>query len=264
MEYATAMRCAILAQEIYRDFANVKFSGFPDSTPELIQLETTDTQCAIIPDDVDNRLYIIFRGTENRLDWKTNVEFSRDLFEIRRVEEAAARTTPPTGAPSTRDILPVTGTDLASNAPRAQMHRGFVNAYMSVQRNVHRYVQSMLPANLTFVGHSLGGALATLGAIDFQLTYQGRYAIDIYTFGSPKVGNPAFRDLFNEHVPNHYRFVHGLDIVPELPRFWQGYYHVNQLYRLGSRLTLQFFSRRVSDHYMTSYIAALQSMIDNA
>ncbi|MEZ4711887.1 MAG: lipase family protein [Caldilineaceae bacterium] len=263
MDYAKALKCATLAQEIYYDFAAIKFSEFVNSRPELIQNDATDTQCAILPGKAPDATYIVFRGTEKNADWKTNVEFTRALFEIRWTEVSEMTPPPDDDKPRPRQILPAQPdggqTDLAPGAPRAKMHQGFVNAYMSVQDYIHRYLRNNEVTNLTITGHSLGGALATLCAIDLQLTYAGQYAMDIYTFGAPKVGNPEFRDLFTQHIPRSYRFHNALDIVPDLPRPWQGYRHVNTEYRLGSRLSWQFFSRRVSDHYMKSYIAALRA-----
>ena len=64
---------------------------------------------------------------------------------------------------------------------------------------------------VTLAGHSLGGALATLCAFDIAAAVKeagavaesGR-AIDVccYTFGAPRTGNRAFRNEFNELVPN--------------------------------------------------------------
>ena len=60
----------------------------------------------------------------------------------------------------------------------------------------------------SFTGHSLGAALATLAA-DRYGNVQG-----LYTFGSPRVGDDAFRTDF--HVNTH-RFVNNNDIVGRIP-----------------------------------------------
>ena len=84
--------------------------------------------------------------------------------------------------------------------------------------------------------------------------------IELYTFGAPKTGNRGFRSSFNTRVPNSYRFVNGLDIVPALPRPWQRYTHIDQEYRLGSRLSWRFLSKRFTDHDIKNYIQALQAL----
>ena len=38
-----------------------------------------------------------------------------------------------------------------------------------------------------------------------------------FTFGSPRVGNRAFYDLFEHQTEGSWRFTHGRDVVPSLP-----------------------------------------------
>ena len=50
------------------------------------------------------------------------------------------------------------------------MHQGFYNAYSVLRSNVEEYIANIMKNNngnftLDFVGHSLGGALATFAAI---------------------------------------------------------------------------------------------------
>lgn len=80
--------------------------------------------------------------------------------------------------------------------------------------------------DLVVTGHSLGGALATLMAIDIVVnqTQFTSYTTPLtcYTFGSPRVGDPGtFVSNFNDNVESgnivHYRVANGLDIVPALP-----------------------------------------------
>lgn len=200
--------------------------------------------------------YIVFRGSESRTDWRSNIRFIRDLFTIQAMSGDRA---------SAREILPVdeinpsTGTyDLAPDAPRAQLHEGFTNAYRSIQDRIHDYVRQQRPGSVTITGHSLGGALATLCAIDIQLTYQGNHPVEIYTFGAPRVGNSDFQTLYDANVSDSFRIVNGLDIVPGLPRWWQGYRHVNSLHRVGTRFTYRILSRRVTDHFVGNYMTSMR------
>jgi predicted lipase len=45
------------------------------------------------------------------------------------------------------------------------------------------------------IGHSLGGALAELDALYFTLNLPAGTAIKAMTYGTPRVGNPAFAQL---------------------------------------------------------------------
>lgn len=251
MNYSQALKCAILAQEVYGNFSGLRFSEFPSVTPELIDLESTGTQCAIFA-DAGTSIYIVFRGSENRIDWDTNfnleqevVEFQQDVLEEKVVGDR-------------EQVYPYE----EESSSGTKMHRGFASAYMSVRERIHNYLKNHAASSLIITGHSLGGALATLCAVDVQYNFSNQVKnIDIYTFGAPRVGNNGFRASFNRRVPNSYRFVHGMDIVPALPRPWQGYRHVDTEYRLGSRFSLNFFSQRFKDHGIVNYIAALKKLI---
>jgi triacylglycerol lipase len=208
MNYSKALTCAILSQEVYEDFSGLRFSGFPDIMPQFINLEKTGTQCAIFS-DVGTSNYIVFRGSENRIDWDTNfnleqevVEFQQNVLQEKVVGER-------------EQVYPYE----EESRSGAKMHRGFASAYMSVRKQIHNYL-NRAASNVTVTGHSLGGALATLCAVDIQYNFSNKVAVDIYTFGAPRVGNNGFRESFNRRVPNSYRFVYGMDIVPALPRPW--------------------------------------------
>jgi triacylglycerol lipase len=45
-----------------------------------------------------------------------------------------------------------------------------------------------------------------------------------------------------------------MDLVPELPRWWQGYHHVATEFRIGNRFSLNFLSQRFKDHGIDRYI----------
>lgn len=142
-----------------------------------------------------------------------------------------------------------------------QTHKGFTDIYMSCRDQVHTLL-GMLPAGkpLFITGHSLGGALATLAALDIALNTSFTSPI-VYTFGAPRVGDPQFVQLYNYSVPTHWRFQNEFDIVPHLPplvyqspKTKQTYFYlhvkgeVQRSFRMGS----------VSgNHILSSYFADL-------
>jgi hypothetical protein len=73
------------------------------------------------------------------------------------------------------------------------------------------------PVNsVTICGHSLGGALATLLALDVAAnTVFSDPAV--YTYGSPRTGDSLFASTYDQVVTNSYRIANRLDIVPALP-----------------------------------------------
>jgi len=75
-------------------------------------------------------------------------------------------------------------------------------------------------ANYTvaFTGHSLGGALASLGAMRTVLEgLRHGSQIQLYTFGQPRTGSSTYAFKVDALLPNSYRVVNSGDIVPRLP-----------------------------------------------
>jgi pimeloyl-ACP methyl ester carboxylesterase len=107
------------------------------------------------------------------------------------------------------------------------VHRGFAAAWHSVADTVASIVPA--GAHVIIAGHSLGGALATLCAETLWATH----TIDqVYTFGSPRVGNGPFARAYAEkcgHVT--WRVVNQGDPVPHVPWMAATYRHVGiQIY----------------------------------
>lgn len=86
--------------------------------------------------------------------------------------------------------------------------------------------------SLTICGHSLGGALATLLALDVAANSQFKNP-SVYTYASPRTGGPQFAATYNHVVPNTTRIAGRLDLVPKLP-LPPLYEHVLGLYELNS------------------------------
>lgn len=116
-----------------------------------------------------------------------------------------------------------------------QVHAGFIEAYSSVREAMVKVAKESQHKKVICAGHSLGGALATLSAVDVKHNVPGK-EVSCYTFGSPKVGNADFVKFYNGRVPQTFRFVNGVDLVPSLPPdipFVVDYEHVGQLFHIG-------------------------------
>lgn len=70
--------------------------------------------------------------------------------------------------------------------------------------------------SVTVCGHSLGGALATLLALDVAANTTFTDPA-VYTYGSPRTGDPLFAGTFDQVVKRSWRVANRLDIVPALP-----------------------------------------------
>ena len=161
----------------------------------------TDTQGFVavrrVGDAMDMAV-VSFRGTENFQDWMTNLRYSM----------------------GPADSLPP-----AANDSTARVHHGFRDAFRSVRGQVDRYLSCAEGLPVFITGHSLGGALATLGAA--HLSGWGLAAC--YTFGAPRVGNKGFSSGLRTPF---YRVVNPGDPVPHVPTPLRGYRHAGDRRRL--------------------------------
>lgn len=79
-----------------------------------------------------------------------------------------------------------------------------------------------IPRNIFITGHSLGGAIAQLAALELATI---GHNVTLYTFGSPRVGDAGFVNAINRVVSNHYRVTSIRDPVPHVPAQIQGFAH---------------------------------------
>ncbi|WP_018691008.1 lipase family protein [Algicola sagamiensis] len=98
------------------------------------------------------------------------------------------------------------------------VHSGFNNTFNSFKDELIPLVKSIKPGNtIHCVGHSLGGALASLAADWIRRHYHRD--VKLYTFGSPRVGTEGFsRSTTNLLTHNNiYRCVNGGDPITMIP-----------------------------------------------
>jgi len=135
----------------------------------------------------DGTLILSFRGTEHVKDVIYNLKFAKvRINEINHNKWSFVR-----------------------------VHRGFKKQYLTLY---DKFKKELLEANSVIcIGHSLGGALATLCAYDIKHNYPNIQTLSCYTFGSPRVGNTSFQREFDKLVPDCYRIVNNDDPIPLLP-----------------------------------------------
>jgi len=144
--------------------------------------------------------------------------------------------------------------EIGSNA---MVHSGFYSQFNAIKYEVLSsaitFVRKRSLSHIFFIGHSLGGALATLCAVATKALLNDKVIVTCDTFGSPRVGNANFVRFFNSNIDNSNRVVNGNDIVTMSPRF--RYEHVKGEKRIGYRQS-DFISKYfgdISDHYTASY-----------
>jgi pimeloyl-ACP methyl ester carboxylesterase len=101
------------------------------------------------------------------------------------------------------------------------VHSGFINAYEELQEQLYKYLAELNCSHVAVTGHSLGGAIATVAALDIRVS--GFQVNPVFTFGSPRVGNPEFVEAYvkasraQSVEPPQWRVVHFHDPVARLP-----------------------------------------------
>jgi hypothetical protein len=194
----------------------------------------------------NNDLVVVIRGTDGIWEWVHDGEFLMVKCPFLA------------GAGHTEDgftaIYNSLRIDVATSA------KGVVNALASLAFDHSTN-------SLTICGHSLGGALATLLALDVASNTPFKTPA-VYTYASPRAGDPLFVSTYNQVVPNTTRFANRVDIVPKLP-LPPEYEHVVGFYDLNSvkmgippKLLIKF--EVPCEHHMTSYLYLLSQLAGGA
>jgi hypothetical protein len=116
-----------------------------------------------------------------------------------------------------------TNLDVASTAyPRCdgcRVHSGFYDAALAILPDVLSEVQrlrGLFPAyKVVVTGHSLGGALSHLTALELEAA--NILNLELYTFGSPRVTNTEMAEYSSSKLPTASRVTHDKDLVVHTP-----------------------------------------------
>jgi len=162
---------------------------------EPIFIHDFKTDCQLLVTEYKDSLVIVFRGTESKKDIITDLNMLREPLELKD-----------------HDVYP-------------EVHSGFLNQFMSIKDFIINDVEKY--NNIIFCGHSLGGALATIASLYYYCYFKTKN-IKCITFGSPRVGDKLFANLFNKHIEESIRFVNDNDPVPCFPTTWR-FKHVKGL-----------------------------------
>lgn len=187
--WRTALDAALCSYIAYHDESSVRQTagewGF--DTCETIAVDDTECFVASTPEVV----VVAFRGTQQTADWLINLNAS------------------------------TISTDYG------YVHRGFYHALHSVRSRIEDALADAggSEKKLLLTGHSLGGALATIGAAEW---YDAFPNTRVYTFGQPAVGFSLFRSWIGLRYPDSFhRIVNDDDAVTRVPPFFR---HAGTLY----------------------------------
>lgn len=191
-DWKAALSLALASRLAYE--GGVGVTGVAQGTWHFSQcqiISADDTYCFVAYSD--DTVLVSFRGTVNLGNWLSNM----NVFGTTR--------------------------------PYGVVHRGFLGAFQVVDAQLRNALAGLGPRKLLLTGHSLGGALATVAAAEWQ----GQFPVSgVYTYGQPAVGAGEFPAFMARHYAGKFfRFVNNNDIVPRVP---PGYRHVGRLFRFGA------------------------------
>lgn len=162
-------------------------------------------------------LHIVFRGSDERMDWKMNFKFGKTTVTKKEKEDDKL-------------ITPYKNIN-----PKIKIHKGFTKNWKSVREMVFEKIKKGKYKKIIIKGHSAGAATATIGAVDIQYNF---FSSDVdkvicIPIASPRVGNRAFSKSYDKRVPNTIRIVNGEDYVTKVPFNIQSYFHIGKLLHIG-------------------------------
>ena len=100
------------------------------------------------------------------------------------------------------------------------VHSGFRGEARKLWDDIYKFAEKHKNKSFIITGHSLGAAMATY--IAQELKWHGIENIELYTFGSPRLGSDDFVDAMS--IP-HWRFVNNNDSVCRVPPSLLGFRH---------------------------------------
>lgn len=129
--------------------------------------------------------------------------------------------------------FPLVPTDICSGCTADQ---GFYNSWLEARTGVLAALKTTAAANPTYkvvvVGHSLGGAIATIAAAEIR---NSGTSSDLYTYGQPRIGGPTISNyITNQNQGGNFRVTHYDDPVPRLPPLIFDFVHISPEYYIST------------------------------
>jgi hypothetical protein len=130
------------------------------------------------------------------------------------------------------------------------VHRGYNKAYGLVRNQflpILKQAVAKYPRHkIVFVGHSMGGAIASIALMDVKLNLRiPDHHLSLHVFGTPPVGSVAFRKLFKG--VNAFRYVNKDDWVTRVRNLAPSFL-ISPLYHVGREVYITRLDDRFPEH----------------
>jgi hypothetical protein len=151
---------------------------------------------------------VAFRGSYNAANWQNNAKIKLVPYDYMRSGNAG------------------------------HVHQGFKETFDEINRPVLLAIERVLNERKTkyifFTGHSLGGPLATLLALQFSRTVSSDQ-LRLFTFGAPRMGDQEFGTFAENSIGIIRRVVEEKDWIPRIPgRGWKYAHFGTEYYQEGN------------------------------
>jgi len=128
---------------------------------------------------------------------------------------------------------------------RIQFHKGFLQAYLALREQLLEVIDELhaadphtdAPSKIHVTGHSMGGAMAMVAALEiahlrrcrgYHIKPREGEGVSTCTFAAPRIGDNTFAELFARTFPrerDHWALQVDSDAVPHLPFAAWGFRH---------------------------------------
>lgn len=188
-------------------------------TPVLARATTASTLGHVLYSATHNTVFIIFTGTSNACLASLDVQYSQ------------------------REM-----SDISMYTPGMKAHQGMYTAYLAIREQLWHVLKQTEQPQLYIAGHSLGGGLSQICALDLA-----QYDPTHYSFGSPLVLNAQAAEKFTQLVPHSYRIANMSDAVTMVPLPVMP--NSNTFCHVGD---LMYFQRNLGDMHASHVLAYVQ------
>jgi hypothetical protein len=203
------------------------FTGFWWTKPETVPFgfivkRLPDFQTGDIAE-----IFVVFRGTREVQEWYRNFDFTQEAFLGLLNQGLVSKgfqiiyTRAIQNKKLKRFVINETTGTRGGHEIDLELSSRLLPIIRQIEGNDHAIAdvvaQKLTPyqpeqCKVFVTGHSLGGALATLAARHIRML---GYDVDLYTFASPRVGDPTFAKSFQGL--NCYRIANSEDVVTVVP-----------------------------------------------
>lgn len=178
-----------------------------------------DTQYVV--KETDDTYYIAFCGSNSNVDWKTNFNFFKKPYKNMKVA--------------------------------FHVHRGYLKEWQLIHHHFRNLVHPITKP-IVVVGHSYGGAIATLCMEDLWFHYPDkRSTLSLVTFGAPRVIGWYNYKKIKDRWFDSTMYSNQYDLVSHVPFAFMGFRHVKKLTVLGKSKSFTEKLKMIHNHLMPQY-----------